>query len=167
MGNPVEESHWLHAYHDGELRGLARWRAKRRLRRDPEARHELEQLGRVRQLVREAVPAPAPPDVWGAIAGRLPALDAEGDATAPAAPARRAPPAWLVPATAGALAAAALAVAVLVGPSEPATTGVVRWLDTEGQAVMVLERGEDATIIWVLEPAEKESAGRWSGHAVL
>ena len=43
----------LHAYHDGELRGFARWRFERRLARSPELRRELEALALMRELVRE------------------------------------------------------------------------------------------------------------------
>ena len=65
----------LSAYHDGELRGLARWRFERRLRREPGLRRELAALGRVGDLVRGSEAA-AQPDLWDRIELRLPAMDA-------------------------------------------------------------------------------------------
>ena len=50
---------------------------------------------------------------------------------------------------------AALALALFLGIMEdvaPPTPGVIRWLDTGGRSVMVLEdRGDDATIVWLLD----------------
>ena len=45
----VEIEGWkqLHAYHDGELSGFARWRFERRLRRSPELQRELAALTRI------------------------------------------------------------------------------------------------------------------------
>jgi anti-sigma factor RsiW len=49
---------------------------------------------------------------------------------------------------------AALALALFLGIMEdaaPPTSGVIRWLDTGGRSVMVLEDQGDATIVWLLD----------------
>ena len=69
------------------------------------------------------------------------------------------------PAAAGlALAAALGAFVLLLGPEAGPEPGVVRWLDTHGQPVMVLDDG-DATIIWLMQPdaAQAGSGGGWLG----
>lgn len=144
----------LHAYHDGELRGLARWRLERRLRREPRLRRQLAALEGIGELVREREAEAGAPDLWDAIALRLPAVDARREQ--PVEERRGGLPAWLRPA--GALAvAAALLLAVYVGwfESAPAAGGVVRWIDSGGRPVLVLEEGgeSDVTIIWMLDDA--------------
>lgn len=144
----------LQAYHDGELSGLARWWFERRLRRSPDLLAELAALGRVGDWVREAHVEEAGPDLWASIALRLPAADA-----------RRAEPGrerriwlgWLaVPgAVASAVLAAIFAYNELAPPAQPRTTGVVRWLDSGGRDVMVLEGDPDTTIIWVFDAPKK------------
>ena len=139
----------LHAYHDGELRGLARWRFERRLARCPELRHELQALVRLRVLVLEVEPDAETPDLWEQIARRLPALDArrvEGEL-------RSREPAWAWlwrPMGAAAAAAATAALVFALWSSDNAHAGVVRWLDSGGRSVIVLEDDADVTIIWVL-----------------
>ena len=156
----------LHAYYDGELRGLALWRLERRLRREPQLRRQLASLARMGDLVRERDEEAGAPDLWDAIALRLPALDARG---AEAAEVRSAGlPAWLRPA--GAVAAAvALLLAVYAGwfDAAPAAGGVVRWMDSGGRPVLVLEAGEesDVTIIWMLDDAV-DGAARGGGGEV-
>ncbi len=136
----------LHAYCDGELRGLARWRVRRWLARSGEARSELEILARGAEWAREVDrEAASGPDLWQAIAARLPAIDVarvEGDGASSGAWLRGL--GWSAAAAAG---AAALAFFLL----SPQTGGTqaVRWLDTGGRPVLVLE-GE-ATIIWLLD----------------
>jgi len=52
---------------------------------------------------------------------------------------------------------AALALALFLGIMEdaaPPTPGVIRWLDTGGRSVMVLEDQGDATIVWLLDGLE-------------
>ncbi|MGH0029582.1 MAG: hypothetical protein ACQGVC_07315, partial [Myxococcota bacterium] len=66
----------LHAYHDGELSGFARWRFERELRRNPVLRGELDRLSTLRDLLRARDRAEPSPDLWDAIALRLPAEDA-------------------------------------------------------------------------------------------
>ena len=143
----------LHAYHDGELRGLGRWRFERRLARSPALRRELEALTRVRELVRESEELSAAPDLWGAIEQRLPAADARR-AEAEAARADGgllAPLGWLVrPLGAAAAAAAAAALAFVLLSGDNPTGGVIRWMDSGGRSVMVLEGDEEVTIIWVI-----------------
>ena len=162
MGGGVGEL--LSAYHDGELQGRARWRLAWRLRREPALRRELASLGRVGDLVRSVEEAPEP-DLWDRIELRLPAVDArraESDA------ARSAGPAWWRPL--GALAAAAAVVlAVYVGLFEPAPApgGSVRWMDSGGRSVLVIDDAEsDVTIIWLLEDAEEGAARGGSGDVV-
>ena len=136
----------LHAYHDGELRGFARWRFERRLSSSPELRRELEALVLMRELVREGESRVATPDLWEGISQRLPR--AEG-----ARPARVGfvPLTWLVrPLGAAAAVAAAAALVFALISGDNATPGVVRWIDSGDRNVMVLEGDEEVTIIWVL-----------------
>lgn len=151
----------LHAYHDGELSGLARWRFERRLRRDPALRRALASLDGMRRELR-ALESDAPaPDVWDALALRLPAADARrGEAAARAQVGGRRLVWWLAPI--GAAAAAAAVVLVVYGAfwrTAPAEAGgVVRWIDTGGRSVMVLDDDPDTTIIWVLDGAVEGAA---------
>jgi anti-sigma factor RsiW len=139
----------LHAYHDGELRGFARWRFERRLAGSPALQRELAQLARVSAVLREGAAGASGPDLWDRIALRLPAADARRET---AAPARMG---WLPPLGA----AAALVVAALVAQQwfAPAPAleraGVVRWMDSRGRNVMVLEDDarNEVTIIWLLD----------------
>jgi anti-sigma-K factor RskA len=155
----------LHAYHDGELTGLARWRFERRLRRSPDLRAELEEVAALGEMLREQDAAEPAPDLWDAIAPRLAALDAERiDVLAlPAGPGLwdRLEP-WLRPL--GAVAAtAAVVLAVLYGgfwQDAPTAGGVVRWIDSGNRSVVVLDDDPDTTIIWVLDPVAE---GAWIG----
>src|SRR5262245_5191154 len=144
----------LQAYYDGELSGLARWWLERRLRRSPALRAELAALARVGEWVRDAHVEEAAPDVWDSIALRLHAIDARrADVRAP----RRSWVGWLaVPgAVVSAAIAAVLAYHELAPVKPPAATGVVRWLDSGGRDVMVLEGDPGTTIIWVLDAPKK------------
>lgn len=163
------ESELLHAYHDGELGPFARWRTKRRLDRDPAARAELTRLAELRTALREAASqGGSTPDFWPGIAARLGALDADldhGDEAGHAAPgwvpALAGLRAWLRPLAAGALAAgAAAAWLVFSAPTEAVDGGVVRWLYTRGRPVMVLDRPDAATIIWMLDETPGDQTGR-------
>ncbi len=85
IGTDVFEELW--AYHDGELRGLARWRFERRLRRDAALRSELAAMARLGDLVRESEAGAPEPDLWDRIRLRLPAVDARrAEAAAPRSP---------------------------------------------------------------------------------
>jgi len=141
----------LHAWADGELRGLRARRAARAVERSDEARREVEETRLVGSWVRESLARDERgPDLWPDIAARLPSLDA----------AREADPRglWLLrPLVASATVAAAvmaLVVGLLLEPQSGAGE-VVQWLDSEGAPVMVLE-GEGDTIIWMLSPAAEE-----------
>lgn len=157
-------SRWLEAYHDGELSALARWRFERRLARAPGLQRELRFLQRVREAAREIDATHPAPDLSDAIALRLSSEDARRAEARSNLQVRRiwirwaaaGPAAWIKPA--GALAALALAIlwAMDWAPGAVAPVhggGVVRWLDSGGRDVMVLE--DDAksgtTLIWLLD----------------
>jgi len=161
----------LNAYHDGELNGLRRWMFERRLRRSPRLRAELQALERLTRCIQTSDPEPASVDVWDAIALRLPAIDAQSDALRRGAGARPtlAGADWRVayfrPLAAVAV-AAALALVLYLGVMQggaPPVPGMIRWLDTGGRSVMVLEDQGDATIVWLLEDGASEGG---SGEAV-
>ncbi len=155
----------LHAYHDGELAALRRWRVRRWLARDPAARRELEALATLGEAVRRAHVAPPAPDVdvWAGLAGRLRSIDAEREASESAAGSGLRFGSMVRPAAAGAvLAVVAVAFAFFLRPEASTPVGVVRWLDTHGQAVMVLDEG-DATIIWLMQP-DADQASRGGGR---
>jgi anti-sigma factor RsiW len=152
---------WLHAYHDGELGPLRRWLARRRLGRDPAVRRELAALTALHGAVRGAAPDVAVPEFWGDLSGRLRAVDAELAAARPSRGGLRGL-GWRRPLAAGVgLAAAAVVLLVLrTAPGPEETGGVVRWLDTRGKPVLVLENVGDATIIWLIDPAAEEARDR-------
>ncbi len=143
----------LHAYYDGELRGLARWRFERRLGRSPALRRQLDALASLGGLVRETEGAAAAPELWDRIAQGLSAIDAQREEAR-----QQGGAAWIWLRPAGVLAAAAaVAAAVYLGRFEAAAphAGVVRWLDSGGRAVLVLEEDaeNEVTIIWMLDEA--------------
>ncbi len=162
--DPSEE---LSAYCDGELRGLARWRLERRLRRDPRLRSELELLGRVGSALRGVPEAGAQTaDLWDRIAMRLPAADARRAEVQRRSQRRRR--AWLVGGPLTAAAAAGLAAfAIFVGlPGDAESVdGVVRWMYAGKRNVFVVEEpgAPGTTIIWVLDDGTKDAARRRSG----
>jgi anti-sigma factor RsiW len=153
----------LHAYHDGELGGLRRWLFERRLSRSPELRAELVELRRLTRWVQGSEPQRTSPDVWDDIALRLPAIDAQPDGRARSRSERREwrGVGWLAayPRPVAAVAVSfALALALFLGIMEdavPPTSGIIRWLDTGGRSVMVLEDQGDATIVWLLDAPEE------------
>ena len=63
----------LHAYHDGELTRLERWKFERRLRGSPELQRELASLLRLKKELRKLDSDNPQPDVWDGVAQRLPA----------------------------------------------------------------------------------------------
>jgi len=157
----IDDTGWsdLHAYHDGELRGLARWRFERRLRRDPELQRELDGLSRLGGLLRTGAGEAAAPDLWDRIALRLPAEDArrrEAEAAPSAGWASGLRPAGAMVAVVGLLLVVWFGVLDTAAP----TGGAVRWVDSGGRPVIVLdEPGEsDVTIIWVLDDAVEGTA---------
>jgi hypothetical protein len=151
-------------------------------------RAELEELRRLARWVQGAGVQPPSVDVWDDIALRLPAIDAQS-AEQPQSraeqpqrlaghPQRRDERrewrgmGWLAaysrPLTAAAV-ATALALALFLGIMEeaaPPTPGIIRWLDTGGRSVMVLEDQGDATIVWLLEALEDGSSEGGSREAV-
>lgn len=150
----------LHAYYDGELRGLARWRFERRLERDPALREELgalEETGRLLRLAESEDPAP---DLWEAIRLRLPAQGAQRAELGEAAAAPRSRLWTLSPWIGVAAATAALALAIGVEWGDPSVPGSVRWIDSRGDRLMVLQDDRKATIIWVIEEEPGDLSGR-------
>ena len=155
----------LHAYHDGELRGFARWRFERRLMRSPALQRELRGLAELGVLLRERGAEATGPDLWERIALRLPAADARrAAAAADIGRARRL--GWLAPlgAAVATLAVAALVAQQWLAPAALEQAGVVRWMDSRGRNVMVLEddAGNAATIIWLLDG--EKSVGAMGGE---
>ena len=63
----------LQVYHDGELGRFSRWRFERRLGASEALARELADLELMGSLVREHDAEADSPDLWGAIAARLPA----------------------------------------------------------------------------------------------
>jgi anti-sigma-K factor RskA len=144
----------LHAYHDGELRGLARWRFERRLARSPGLQQELRGLAELGEMLRERAAEAPGPELWDRIALRLPAEDARREAAETERGAAGSFGWWRpLGAAAAALAVAALAAQQwLTAPALP-QAGVVRWMDSRGRSVMVLEEDaqNEVTIIWLLD----------------
>jgi anti-sigma factor RsiW len=156
----------LQAYYDGELRGLARWRFERRLVRDPVVRQELLALEETGRLLREVEAEAAAPDLWEAIRLRLPALDAKRAEAGEAPAAPRSRPWALSPWVGVGVAAAALALAIGVEWGDASVPGSVRWIDSRGKPLMVLQDDSEATIIWVIEAESGDLSGR-SGRALI
>jgi hypothetical protein len=178
----------LNAYHDGELGGLRRWIFERRLARLPELRAGLEALRQLTRSVQGLHPQSPSVDVWDDIALRLPALDAprdgqrqRGDGRGQGRDERWEPRAagrewrgldWLTAGSrpfAAAAVAAVLALALFLGimdDAAPPTPGMIRWLDTGGRSVMVLEDQGDATIVWLLDAHEEVDSEGGSREAV-
>jgi anti-sigma factor RsiW len=146
----------LHAYHDGELSGFARWRFERTLRRSPGLQRELAALKSLSGLLHQQEAGAGGVDLWDRIALGLPAADARRaeERESPSASGRSAGW-WLKPI--GAMAAtAAVAVAYLypgTSPTAPISGNVVRWIDSGDRGVVVLEDDPDSTIIWVMDDA--------------
>jgi anti-sigma factor RsiW len=164
----------LNDYHDGELSALRRWIFERRLSRSPRLRAELEELKRVARWVQGLGPQPPSVDVWDEIALRLPAIDAELDGQRQRRAEQRTLRGmdWLAAYSrplAAAGVTAALALALFLGIMEdaaPPAPGIIRWLDTGGRSVMVLEGQGDATIVWLLDALEDGISEGGSREAV-
>ena len=164
----------LQAYCDGELGWWARRRVEARLRRSAELRRELELIRAIGALAREEDAEIEVPDVWSSIASGLAAIDAQVEAEAIRAPGPEAgmiPAAWTWLARGGwrplgaavAVAVAVLAVSLVLRPDsrlvvdKPSMVGAVRYLDTGGHPVMVIEGGGESTIIWLMDPPVDEA----------
>ena len=141
----------LEAYHDGELGWLGRWRVRRLLAQDPDVRADLAGLETLGGLLREIESEASTPDLWDAVRLRLSGLDARRAEAAAAGPSTV--PRWIGAGLATAAAALALVIGLQLVP--PSDSGAIRWLDSRGKPVVVLQDDRDATIIWLLEaPAE-------------
>jgi hypothetical protein len=154
----------LHAYRDRELSPRAARRMAARL--GPEDRAELARVEAVGDWVRAAedARAVAAPDLWDAIALRLPAIDAQlGEA---AAPRGWLPRLWRPLAAGAALAVVGIVLALGLLREPEHTADVVQWLDAEGAPVMVLEGPGEDTIIWVLGPSPGPDEISGSGRRV-
>jgi anti-sigma-K factor RskA len=167
---PSEET--LQAYHDGELGFFARRRVERQIAGSPEARETLESLALVGELVRESQATGPAPDLWADIARELPArpIEAAGPVAETARPSWVDAVAWLFrPAPAAVAAVAAAAVAIFVWSGNESATGmdVVQYLDPGDNSVMLLQGQDDATIIWVMEPATDTSSSSRESRAVI
>ena len=164
----------LNAYHDGELSGLRRWIFERRLARSPGLRVELEALNQLTRCVQGLAQPPPSVDVWDEIAIHLPAIDAlpEGQRHRGAEQRGWRGMDWLAAYSrplAAVGAAVALALALFLGIMEdgaPQIPGVIRWLDTGGRSVIVLEDQEDVTIVWLLDALEEGASEGGSREAV-
>lgn len=153
----------LDGYHDGELGSLERVRVERHLAGCSACRDELASLAQLGGLVRTAVGRAPEPDLWDAIAERLPSRRPERERLgASRAPLRRRR--WLTPMRVGA-AVAASAAALLVTISETpvapvgAASGVVRSIYAQERPVMVFEpeNSDDATVIWLMDEQGEQS----------
>jgi len=153
------EKQELHAFQDGELPFWRRWRVARRLARDAVAQRELASIAELRALLREQAAALPGPDLWESVRAQLPTaarpapLDAD-DAVPAVTPWL---PTWLGAAIAAASVAGVMASGMLSGDAAP--VGSLRWLDSKGKPVMVLQDDHDATIIWVLEKPPQATGG--------
>jgi hypothetical protein len=161
-----EVERWLDLYHDGELRGLRRWRFERLLRRNPGLRRELAVRGELGALLREASAATGEPDLWANIASQIADRPRSGGAVKAARTPRSAPTSgafwgWLSPLRIGpVIAGVATAAALYLAPVAPTTEpvaraaahhGVVRSIQSRGRPVVVLEGSDEATIIWLMD----------------
>ena len=156
----------LHTYADGELGWWGRRRFETRMRRSPELRQQLAMLREIGQAARESEARIVAPGLWEELAGRLRAVDAQFEAAGDPASAGAAR--WLNgwrPLGAAALAAASALALVLAlrapGPLpapalESAGAGVVRFLDTGGLPVLLMQESEDVTIIWLMDTGSEE-----------
>jgi anti-sigma factor RsiW len=148
------EEQKLMAYHDGELSWASRWLLGRTLRRDASARAELELWGEVGEVLRKEVGEEAGPDLWPEISDRLRATE-EKDARPPHRGWN-----WRWPELAvGVAAGLAIGWWALVSGSVSGEESI-RWLDSGGKTVMVLQDDAEATIIWVPGPEPEELSQR-------
>ena len=152
----------LEAYHDRELSWWRRRRVEAGLRRSPELRRELDLLKQMSTAGAIAERPLASPDLWADLSGQLGAVDTEKRALVGAGPAAGRPrlrdalsgpfgwkPVGLAMAAGAAVLAVGLWNPLAPLPEEPAV-GVVRYLDTGGKSVMLIDE-EDVTIIWLIE----------------
>jgi len=148
----------LEAYCDGELGRLRRAWWTWRIRRSPDRRREVDAILRFSQQVRdherEAISAGG--SLWPEVSLGLAAVDAR--VAAEATSRAEAPQAWRrIGPPLGALAAIGVAALLFweapVPPPELLSPvhGAVRYLDTDGQPVLVVEDDAGVTIIWLMD----------------
>jgi anti-sigma factor RsiW len=147
----------LDGYRDGELGLVERWRVRRHLAGCGACRDELASLAQLGGWLRAAVGAAPEPDLWDAIAQRLPTRrPAPQRSRARSVPSRRRG----LPAHRVAAVAAAFVGALLVTTSDSGrvtslggASGVVRSIYANRRPVMVLEAesSNDSTIIWLMD----------------
>ena len=149
----------LHAYQDGELPLWRRWRVARRLARDAAAQREVAAIEAVRTLLREQAATLPEPDLWEGVRAQLATAARPAPLHVEEARPAQLPwlPAWLGAGIAAASVALVMASGVLSGDAAP--VGSLRWLDSKGKPVMVLQDDRDATIIWVSEKPTELSGG--------
>ena len=153
----------LDGYHDGELGLLERWRVRRHLAGCGACREELASLAHFGGWLRTAVGGAPEPDLWDAIAQRLPTRrPAPERSRARSVPSRRRG----LPGLTVTAAAAAFAGAFLVTTSDSGrlaslggASGVVRSIYANRRPVMVLEAesSNDSTIIWLMDELGEQS----------
>lgn len=147
----------LDGYHDGELGSFRRRRVERHLADCDGCRHELASLRRIGDWLRASDDAISGPDLWSAIATRLPRHRPVAEA-ATARPAWR----WAAPALAGGVGAALAGLLLFGSPPPPSpeaivaaneASGVVRSIFAPKRPVMVFEaeQRDDPTIIWLVD----------------
>ncbi len=155
----------LHAFRDGELPFWKRRRVARHLARDAAAQREVASIAEIGALLREQAASLAAPDLWAGIRAQLPT--APRPAPLDADDAQPALTSWL-PGWLGAAIATASVAAVMasgLGSGDAAPVESLRWLDSKGKPVMVLQDDRDATIIWVLsKPKRTSTSGREGGN---
>ena len=148
----------LEAYCDDELDRLRRAWCTWRIRRSPDWRRELEAIARFSRQIQdhEEETVSEGGSLWPEISLGLAAVDARvaAQAEAPA----QAHPAWRRIATPLAAGAAVFAVALWLWEAPTPTPellspvqGAVRYLDTDGQPVLLVEDPEGVTIIWMMD----------------
>jgi len=147
----------LDAYLDGELSVFGRARVGRHLRRCATCRADLESLGQVGELVREAAGALPLLDLWTHLAPRLSGLDERRRSGLLGGSWREVLQGLLVPRpvrVAALLAALLLLFLFSLGRPEPQPSETVEWLAPQADhEVVVLPAGaEDPMVIWVTDP---------------
>ncbi len=106
----------------------------------------------------------ASPPLWDALAGRLRAVDAEIEVARDRTPGRASAllAGWRPLGAAALAAASALALVLALRASAPAApgesvgVGSLRFLDTGGVPVILMQESEDVTIIWLMDAASDE-----------
>jgi anti-sigma factor RsiW len=152
----------LDGYHDGELGLFERWRVRRHLAGCGACRDELASLAQFGGWLRAAVGDAPEPELWDAIAQRLPArLPAPERPRARVPSRRRGLPGLTVTAAAAAMVAALLLTTSDSGrlASLGGASGVVRSIYANRRPVMVLEAEStnDSTIIWLMDELGEQS----------